>query len=123
MAIKINRTIKIDCNLSGDYTLRFYRMFNGEWKDIVYLSNFDVYVDGKLDNSYDISFFEINGDGSLLFYPSSPDTYELEELLIITDRLTTEDEIKEWFYNKTYFYKEIEEINYISVKLVTMEVF
>lgn len=113
--------LKVPANLhlKPNYTIRFFRLpwTSPYYDEVVVLSTGEVYVNGGLNNSYDIDFINIK-DGFIYF---SEEVGGIEELLIL-DRLATQTEIEQWHDSLVWFYADEEFINNPAPFSVKMEV-
>lgn len=107
-----------DLDITGDYTINLYRKaVNNIWNYVTIRSDGKVYIDGYLNNSYDISWLDIT-DGVLTIKREGG---YIDELLVFKEFIS-EKKILDWHEKEILFYTDYEEIHIEEPSLVSMEV-
>lgn len=100
-AIKLgNKILELNTNITEDYTVRILRYeWDNKYVDIVIRSDGKVFVNGRENQYYDISWFIAN-DGSFIIHPEAN---AIDEICIIPE-IIDDSEIKKWYDREVYFY-------------------
>lgn len=100
-AIKLgNKILELNTNITEDYTVRILRYeWDNKYVDIVIRSDGKVFVNGRENQYYDISWFIVN-DGSFIIHPEAN---AIDEICIIPE-IIDDSEIKKWYDREVYFY-------------------
>lgn len=88
-----------------------------DFHSIVILSDGRVYVDGSINLSYDISWFNFTGDTLTI----GSKAWEIMELLIVKE-IVPDLKIHEWAQHPTFFHDPAEDYNIQAPTIVDMEV-
>lgn len=104
MAVKLNNeTLKIEISLPSSFSIHLQRYLSNEWHNII-INTSTVYINGELDEEYNLDWIEITND-SVLFKPES----NIIQEVVILDRELTSQEINEFGVISRPYYDVINE--------------